>query len=267
MLFPVFAVSALALLASARFAAAQVSVEVSPLRVELQAGPGSTSTQAVTLNNAGTEPIRVRARLTDWTLARDGSPQFEGTPEGGPYSATAWVRIAPPEQVLDPGKEGTVRFSLSVPADVSPAGYRTSILFEFHPASEPPGGGRQVQFRSRIATLIYVNVGTPPVSLELTDLRIRPAPDQTQVIAILANTSRRTVRTKGTLTLYDASGKAVRETTVPDVPVLPESEREVAIPALDRATPLPAGTYRVEVKIDVGMPAVLVGETTLTVPE
>lgn len=131
--------SALALLAPARFSAAQVSVEVSPLRVELQAGPGSTSTQAVTLNNAGTEPIRVRARLTDWTLARDGSPQFEGTPEGGPYSATAWVRIAPPEQVLDPGKEGTVRFSLSVPADVSPAGYRTSILFEFHPASAPPG--------------------------------------------------------------------------------------------------------------------------------
>lgn len=259
--------SALAVPGSAGFAAAQVSVEVSPLRVELQAGPGATATQAVTVSNAGTEAIRVRARLTDWGLSRDGSPQFEGTPEGGPYSATDWVRIAPPEQVLEPGREGTVRFSLAVPADAAPAGYRTAILFEFNPAAEPAAGGRQVQFRSRIATLIYVNVGAPPVDVELTDLRIRPGPEQTQVIAILANTSRRSVRTKGTLTLFDAAGTAVREVTVPDVPVLPESEREVAIQAFEAAAPLPAGTYRVEVKIDVGMPALLVGETTLTVPE
>jgi hypothetical protein len=54
---------------------------------------------------------------------------------------------------------------------------------------------------------------------------------------------------------------------VPDVPVLPESEREVAITALDPDKPAPpAGEYRVEVKIDVGMPAVIVGETTLKVP-
>jgi hypothetical protein len=55
---------------------------------------------------------------------------------------------------------------------------------------------------------------------------------------------------------------------VPDVPVLPESEREVAItlsPA-DAAQPLAPGEYRVEVKIDVGVPALLVGETTVTIP-
>lgn len=265
-LFQILALVAPAV-AAAGPAAAQVSVEVSPLRVELQAGAGSNATQAVTVSNAGTEAVRVRARLIDWELSRDGSPQFEGTPEGGPYSATDWVRIAPPEQILDPGKEGTVRFSLAVPAAAAPAGYRTAILFEFNPASEPGKGGRQVQFRSRIATLIYVNVGAPPVDVELTDLRIRPGPEQTQVIAILANTSRRTVRTRGTLTLVDGTGKTVRETTVPDVPVLPESEREVAIPAIEQATPLPPGTYRVEVKIDVGMPALLVGETTLTVPQ
>jgi P pilus assembly chaperone PapD len=255
-----------AILVSATPARAQISVEVSPLRVELAAGPGSTTTQAITLTNSGKEPVRVRARLTDWDLSRDGAPQFDGIPEGGPFSATEWVRIAPPEQIVEPGKDGTVRFSLSVPTTTQPAGYRTGILFEFLPPSgDRLGRGREVQFRSRIATLIYVNIGEPPINIELTDLRIRPASEQMQVIAVLNNTSKRTVRTKGTLTLYDQAGKPVRQAVVPDVPLLPEREREVAITAFEASKPLPAGEYRVEVKIDVGMPALIVGETTLTV--
>lgn len=253
-------------LGSARHSQAQISVEVSPLRVELQAGPGSSTTQAVTLTNAGTEPVRIRARLSDWDLSRDGAPQFEGVREGGPYSATEWVRIAPPEQVIDPGKSGVVRFSLTVPGAVTPAGYRTGILFEFLPATASLAGrGREVQFRSRVGTLIYVNVGQPPIAIELTDLASRAAKDQTQVVAVLKNTSKATVRTKGTMTLFDTAGKTVAQTVVPDVPVLPESEREVAIAASEPSKPLPPGEYRVEVKIDVGMPALIVGETTLKV--
>lgn len=246
----------------------QVSVEVSPLRVELTASAGSTATQAITVSNSSKEAVRVRARITDWELSRDGAPQFEGAKQGGPFSATDWVRIAPPELVVDAGKEGIVRFTLSVPAAVQPAGYRTGILFEFLPvAGERPGKSREVQFRSRIATLIYVNVGQPPIAVELTDLRVRSSAAQTQVVAVLNNTSKRTVRTKGTLTLFDQSGARVREAVVPDVPLLPEFEREVAITAFESANPLPAGEYRVEVRIDVGMPAVIVGETTLKVPK
>ena len=38
--------------------------------------------------------------------------------------------------------------------------------------------------RSRIATLIYVNVGEPPAAVELTDLKTRMPPNQpTQIIA------------------------------------------------------------------------------------
>jgi P pilus assembly chaperone PapD len=249
-------------------AAAQISVEVSPLRVELTAGPGSTTTQAITLNNGGTEPVRIRARVTDWDLSRDGAPQFEGALEGGPYSATSWIRIAPPEQIVDPGKDGIVRFSLAVPKDVEPAGYRTGVLFEFLPSGgDPAARGREVQFRSRVATLIYVNIGQPPINIELTDMRVRPGKEQTQVIAVLKNSSKRTVRTKGTMTMFDAGGKTVRQSMVPDVPVLPDSEREVAIVAFEASQPVAPGEYRVEVKIDVGMAALIVGETTLKVPQ
>ena len=250
-------------------AVAQISVEVSPLRVELAAGPGSTTTQGITVINAGKEPVRVRAALTDWELSKDGSPQFEGAVEGGPYSATSWVRVAPPEQVIEPGKETTVRFSMTVPPDIQPGGYRTGVLFEFGPSTgDPAGRAREVMFKSRIATLIYVNIGQPAVAAELTDLRLRNSGPQLQIVATVKNTSRRYVRTKGTLLVYDQAGKSMREVPVPDVPLLPESEREVTMVVVDpeKNLTLAAGDYRVELRIDVGLPALLVGETTLKVP-
>jgi hypothetical protein len=257
-----------ALLLTVGTASAQVSVEVSPLRVELTAGPGSTTTQGITVSNAGTEPLRVRAIATDWDLSRDGAPQFESAVEGGPYSATSWIRVAPPEQVLEPGKNTIVRFSLSVPADVTPGGYRTGVLFEFGSATASPlARGRQVMFKSRIATLIYVSVGQPPMAAELIDLSVKTLGPQTNVIAVVKNSSRRYVRTRGNLILFDQAGRTVREVPVPDVPLLPESEREVSITVIDADKHLVVdpGSYKVELRMDVGLPALLVGETTLNV--
>lgn len=248
-------------------AAGQLSVEVSPLRVEIQTTAGGTRTQAISLTNTGKEAVRIRATIADWRLSRDGAPQFEAPEDGRAYSASGWIRIAPPELVLQPGGTGAVRFSLSVPPGVNDAGYRTGIIFDFSPAAgDPAARAREVTVRSRIATLIYVHVGQPPAAVELTDLRIRTTPEQTQIVGILTNTGRRTVRTKGSLVITGAAGVAVRQVPVPDVPVLPESEREVVVVAIDRtASPLPPGEYRVELKIDVGLPTLLVGETTLKV--
>src|SRR4029453_18148009 len=140
---------------------------------------------------------------TDWDLSRDGAPQFEGGAEGGPYSATSWIRVAPPEQVIEPRKEATVRLSLSVPSAVQPGGFRTGVLFEFSSATaNPVARGRQVIFKSRIATLIYVSVGQPTMSAELTDLTVRTLGKQTHVVATVKNSSRRYVRTRGNLILF-----------------------------------------------------------------
>jgi P pilus assembly chaperone PapD len=260
---------ALGILASAIPVSAQVSVEVSPLRVELQAGPGSTTTQPVTLTNHGKEAVRLRATLTDWDLTRDGTPQFEGSEVGGRYSATSWLRIAPPEQVIEPGASATVRFSATVPDAVEPGGYRTGILFEFEPASGALfSPKRELAFRSRIAALIYINTGAAPVMTELVDVRVQPATAGVDIVATVKNSGRRTVRTKGTLVLYDAAGGVVHESPVPDVPLLPESEREVAVPVGSGqafSTPLAPGLYRAELKLDLGLAAIIVGETPVRI--
>jgi hypothetical protein len=248
--------------------ATQVSVEVSPLRVELKTEPGGATTQALTIHNTGADAVRVRATVSDWHLSMEGAPQFAAA-EDARYSASAWTRLAPPEQVIEVGREAIVRFTLAVPPDTIAAGYRTSVLFEFGPASGAPvGRGHDVLVRSRIATLIYVNVGNAPAAVDLSNLTSRALPNQApRVVAVLKNTGRRTVRTHGTMTIYNSGGAKVAEIAIPEVPVLPESEREVAIETGDGDTGgrLPPGEYRVEVRIDVGMAAVLVGETTLKV--
>jgi hypothetical protein len=123
-------------------------------------------------------------------------------------------------------------------------------------------------FRGRVATLLYATVGKPIPAVELTDLQVRsPAGRAPEVVATLKSTGRAYVRTKGSLTIIDAaSGLAVRQLVVPNVPVLPESEREVSVAIADeKQPPLPPGRYRVEIKIDIGMPALLVGETTVDI--
>ena len=261
------ALAAFHLAAAAAFAQAQVSVEVSPLRVELKLASGSTHTQAITLTNTGKEAVRVRVSIQDWHLSRDGAPQFAEPEDGRAYSASRWIRATPPEVVIQPNMEASVRFSLTVPQGVEAAGYRTGISFDLSPASgESLTGRRQVAVRSRIVTLVYANVGEPRAAVDLIDLRSRLAPEQTTILATLKNTSKRSVRTKGTLVVYGQGGAVVRQVAVPDVPVLPESERDVAVVVADKTTtPLPPGDYRIEIKIDVGLPALIVGETTLKV--
>lgn len=255
-----------AILLSTSSALAQRSIEASPLRVEMQTEPGGTHTQAVTIRNPGDQPVRVRATLADWELTKDGAPQFEAPSGDRPYAASSWIRFAPPEFALKAGEEGIVRFTVTVPGDVRPGGYRTGLLFEFLPETpDPSSSGRRVILRSRIATMIYVNIGQPASAVELTDLQVRGAAEKTEIVAALKNTSRRTVRTRGTLMVYDGTGLSVAQIIVPDVPVLPESERELTIRATEAMKPLLAGEYRVELKLELGMPALVVGETTLRV--
>jgi hypothetical protein len=118
-----------------------------------------------------------------------------------------------------------------------------------------------------VATLLYATVGSPVAAVELTDLQVRTNAERpAEVVATLKNTGRAHVRTKGTLVISDGDGRLVRRVPVPDVPVLPESERDVSVPtAQENEAQLPPGTYRVEVRIDVGQPAIIVGETVLEI--
>jgi P pilus assembly chaperone PapD len=249
--------------------AQQVSVQITPLRIEMKTAAGGATTQTVSLTNQDREPVRVHAAVADWYLSKDGTPQFTPVDPALPYTASPWLRINPVEVVAQPGVETTIRFTLNVPPTVAPGGYRSAIMFEFlPPGGEPAALSKGVAFRSRIATTLYVTIGAPTPAVELLDLQARVQAGQPPaLVATLKNTGPVHVRTKGQVIVYGQDGQVVRRLALPDVPVLPASEREVvvALGEPDQLTPLPAGRYRMEMRVDVGLPEVLVGETTITI--
>ncbi len=261
-------VAVLSTVLAAGVAQAQVSVEVAPLRVDVRMGAaGGSHTQAVTLTNRGNEPVRVHARVDDWFIARDGTPQFRLSEGSVSYSAAAWIRVNPVEQVLQPNGTGTMRFTITVPATTAPGGYHAAIMFEFSPEGTAPAARKGVMFQGRIATVVYVITGTPKPAVELTDVQPRLVAKQPPRVAVtLKNTGHVHVRTKGQMLIYDKSGAVLRRVPMPDVPILPESERDVVVDMeVDNQPPLPPGEYRVEVRVDIGLPEILVGETTVTI--
>lgn len=241
-----------------------LAIEVSPLRVELKVLPKATHTQAITLKNDGAAAVRVRARIDDYWLSSDGTPQFKYAKPGEPYSAAAWIRLNPSDVVVKPGEQTIIRASTVVPAGTTDGAYRAAVMFEFEPPGlDPRATAHSMQFRGRVATIVYATVGNPKTDIELVDLQA----DGADVVATLTNRGRGYVRTKGTLVITNTDGGVVREVPLPAVPVLPESTREVRVPTSGQATPTPLGPgrYTVEVRIDVAQAALLVGETTLEV--
>ncbi len=230
-------------------------------------GPGGTFTQAVTITNDEKSPARIHATVEDFYLSKDGTPQFRPADATIPFSAASWMRLNPVEQVLQPGASGVVRFTITAPAGTPPGGYHGAIVFAVTPPGTEGVVSKGVMFTTRVATIVYITVGSPKPAVDLVDVQgVEQRGKPPAVLATLKNTGSVHVRTKGTLTIYDKSGTVLRRIAVPDVPVLPQTERDVAIPtAEDGQAPLPAGDYKVEVRIDIGLPELLVGQTTVTI--
>jgi P pilus assembly chaperone PapD len=243
-----------------------LSIEVAPLRVELKMAPRATHTQPITLRNDSKAPVHARARIDEYWLSQDGTPQFKLATPGEPLSAVAWVRANPSDFTINPGDTATIRVTTVVPADTREGNYRCAVMFEFDPPGLDPRAARKdMQFRGRVATLVYATIGAPKTAVDIDDLQVRLVPNAAPaVVVMLSNTGRGYVRTKGTMVITAPDGRIVREVQVPNAPVLPESKRELAIPtAGPQDTPLEPGRYKVEVRIDVGQAALLVAETQI----
>ena len=118
-------------------AKAQMSIMVTPIRVEHQVQAGANETNVIEIRNEGAEPSRISVHAEDWTMDRKGTVSF--SPAGGdPSSCANWLEINPTDFRLDPGQARQIRYSLTVPAEAKDGGYRAAIALEGMP---PPQEG------------------------------------------------------------------------------------------------------------------------------
>lgn len=241
--------------------AAEVSISVSPIRVEHLVRQGEKGTDMVSVTNDGTGPTRLKVSVEDWTLTKDGNPMFTkvGT---SPYSCSEWIRVNPVDFRIGPGQTKEVRYTVSVPQGINDGGYRAAIIFETVPDVTPGEKIKRVFLKGRIVTILYEVVGKPVPQGHANSLKAEPRKEGFDFILSLQNTGKVHYRTKGTITVKDEKGEKALEVDIPDVPVLPESEREIKV-TYDKT--IAKGNYTAIAVVDIGKKELVGAETAFSV--
>jgi P pilus assembly chaperone PapD len=241
-----------------------ISISVAPIRVEHNVPAGGSITEAISIVNDDTSPTHIRVKIEDWSLTQDGAISFA---KGGsqPYSAAPWIKVNPREFTLGPGQSQDVRYSLTVPKDAAPGGYRAAIIFATVPRPNPGEKQKRVALEGRIATILYQTVGRPVPSGEITGLSFKLNSEGRPEFTIsFRNTGQVQIRTRGEILIRDKAGKEVAKLPLPDLPILPQSRRDFKVSAEDR---LPRGEYVAELIMDIGRKELLAGERKFSISE
>jgi P pilus assembly chaperone PapD len=240
---------------------AGVSVTVSPIRVEHLVSQGEEGTDTISVTNDGTTSTRLQVSIEDWSLTLDGNPIF--VKQGNnPYSCSGWIQINPTDFRVEPGQTTEVRYTVTVPQGIADGGYRAAVIFETVPEVTVGEKTKGVSLRGRIATILYEMVGKPDLKCFANNLKANIKKDGADFILALQNTGKAHVRTKGSITVTDSNGDNTFKLEVPDVPVLPESERNIMI-SYDKV--IPKGKYTATAIVDIGRKELIGAETTFEV--
>jgi P pilus assembly chaperone PapD len=249
-LYAILLISLAICLLSAIPAKGQMSITVSPIRVEHQVKAGTDETNVITVRNEGSEPTRIAVHGEDWTMDQKGDVSFSRAP-GDSYSCSEWLKLNPTDFRAEPGQTRQIRYSLTVPADAKEGGYRTAIALTGMPLAEEGTAKKKMTLNGRIVVIVYATVGNPEISAQFQDLQVTAGNKGISFKLKLANQGNVHFRIKKSwITIKNSKGEEVGRVEVPDIPVLPGAIRELEFKKEDLV--LPKGNYLAEAILDVG---------------
>ncbi|HRI36026.1 MAG TPA: hypothetical protein PK765_02960 [bacterium] len=147
------------------------SIEVSPLKFELSADPGTSLTRTIRLRNTGTGAETLYTSVEDFFASDDsGRPTFIPTDRqvSDAYSLARWINIPDKNLTLSPGETREVVIRIDVPSNAEPGGHYGAALF----ASDQPVQ-ETVAAVARLGVLVLVEVsGEIRVSGEPTSYNV-----------------------------------------------------------------------------------------------
>ena len=168
---------AIAVLAFAGRADAQMGLGLAPMRVEASLAPGAVYSGILTLANNGSTPVRVAGETLDFYLDSTATPQFaRDYPQETEFSCRAWLVANPMETELGDHAQTSVRYTVRVPQTATPRSYHCALGFTTQPTAEE---AKEIGLRTavQIVAAIYVVVGKPQLQGSIKDLRLEYVPD------------------------------------------------------------------------------------------
>ena len=256
---------------------------VAPVRFEVKAQKGKEYTLTFSvLNESQLYQKRFEIQTDDWIINKNNDFLRKAFTKGveNKHSATSWIKATPMQFVVPPGETKNIRFTISVPNNVSVDGdYTAGIFVGEKNIEKPPKGEKIVHIKQDtfIGVIVYVQIGeeTHSVTLKNLEIKLKPISKSLNKITILPTyESQGNVHARGQIQvkLEPLSNIAVEsprqgdsEFNAGEVVILRESE--VTYP-IDFPLPVPSNSeWKITVKTDFGDYApVLVGTKTYKVP-
>ena len=235
---------------------ADLSVDVSPAKYELQTQPGKQETFPITVRNTSGAPVHIVASLSDYLVGPTGNYAF-APPGKSPYSLSKGITINPREFDLEPGSFTQVRFSVDVPANAA-GEYSNLVFFTTRPTRK--GGGLSIV--ERIASKIYVLIPeSTRIGGEIDDVKTQSLSDGQHYIVDFRNTGNAHVYLSGRVEIKQG-GVVIDRVTFPQGMLVERSGKRL-IDAVGKK--LAPGSYSVVALVDYGGPNLVAGQANITV--
>jgi P pilus assembly chaperone PapD len=243
-------------LALATPSSADISVDVSPAKYELQTQPGKQETFPITVRNTSGAAVHIVASLSDYVVGPTGNYAF-APPGKSAYSLSKAITINPREFDVEPGSFTQVRFSVDVPAGAS-GEYNNLVFFTTRPTRK--GGGLSIV--ERIASKIYVMIPeSTHIGGEIDDVKAQSLGDGQHYLVGFRNTGNAHVYLSGRVEIKQG-GTVVDRVSFPQGMLVERSGKRL-IDAVGKK--LAPGSYSVVAMVDYGGPNLVAGQANITV--
>ncbi|MFN2462055.1 MAG: hypothetical protein ABR591_15480 [Candidatus Velthaea sp.] len=235
---------------------ADISLDVSPAKYELQVAAGRAETIPITIRNTSDGPVHIQTTLSDFMVARDGNYEF--LPAGkARFSMANWVDVNPREFDLEPQTFKQVRFSVNVPSGTA-GEYSTLVFFTTRPSRKPGG----LAIAERVASKLYELIpDSARFAGEIDDVSTKSDMAGQHYMVAFHNTGNAHVYLSGRVEIKQ-NGQVVDRVTMPKDMLVERDGKRLVDAAGKKLAP---GSYSAVALIDYGGPNLIAGQTTFTV--
>ena len=247
----------LAVPALAACAHAQVLAMVTPTQASITVKPGEAAERDVMVSNLGAVPVRVRVRLSDWTLSERGEIGL------APLGSTAGtlehtLSFSPTEFPLAPGQSRHIRVGGSL--DNNGRATRWGMLLCEVRSSAAAASEIGPRAATELGTSVFLSrIPAEEVRAEITGMTVRAlGGDSIAITARVRNTGLRHLVISGEAALADSAGARLGGGTMSSGLILPGATRYFDWVGTAARAP---GACLATATLDGGEPELLVGET------
>lgn len=209
--------------------AQDLSLVVSPPRIDIEGKPGETLQQTIKItNNSEDKPLILKAFPIDFVVLDDlGTPVKVTESASGRYLASPWFTLEQSELTLAPKQTTQLVVLINIPKDALPGGHYAGVFFE---PVESKGLKQTVSYTStQVGSLFGITIaGDLKYDALIKDFSTTSSLVEFGPIhfnAVIENQSDTHIRPSSSITIHDMIGRKLADVPLSQINIFPFTSR------------------------------------------